>query len=101
MGKEYKATPMPKVAHVFKLYDLDLIEEENLIEWGKKGPSKKYVPKDVSKEIHEKAKPFINWLQEADEESSEEEEEDVEVGMSGTCVIVTPVVGPWDHCVFG
>ena len=51
-----------------------------LIEWGDKGPSKKYVKKDVSKQIHEKVAQFINWLKEADEESSdEEEEEEVEV----------------------
>lgn len=32
--------------------------------------------KDVSKEIHDKAAPFIRWLKEAEEESSEEEEEE-------------------------
>lgn len=37
--------------------------------------------KEVSKEIHSKATPFLNWLKQAEEESSdgEEEEEDVEV----------------------
>ena len=34
--------------------------------------------KEIAKEIHSKAKPFITWLQEAEEES-EEEEEEVEV----------------------
>lgn len=57
-------------------YDLDIIDEEVLIEWGGH-PSKKYVPKDLSKLIHEKAAPVIKWLQEADEESSEEEEDEV------------------------
>jgi translation initiation factor 5 len=35
----------------------------------------------LSKELHEKAAPFIKWLKEADEESGEEEddEDDVEV----------------------
>lgn len=37
--------------------------------------SKKYVPKEVSQEIHDKAAPFVKWLKEADEESSESEEE--------------------------
>ena len=50
-----------------------------LIEWGTKGPSKKYVKKDVSKEIHEKATQFINWLKEAEEEESSDEEDEVEV----------------------
>ncbi len=45
--------------------------------------SKKYVGKDVAKEIHEKATPFITWLKEAEEDSSEEEEEeDVQVRLT-------------------
>lgn len=35
--------------------------------------------KELSQEIHTKADPFIKWLKEAEEESSEEEESDVEV----------------------
>ena len=47
--------------------------------------SKKYVSKEVSKEIHEKAAPFIKWLREADEEeSSSEDDEDVEVRIIAT-----------------
>lgn len=38
--------------------------------------SKKYVAKDVSQEIHNKAAPFIKWLKEADTESEEESEEE-------------------------
>ena len=38
--------------------------------------SKKHVKKEVSKQIHEKAAPFIKWLREAEEETSEEEEEE-------------------------
>lgn len=45
--------------------------------------SKKYVSKEISQEIHNKAAPFVKWLQEADtEESSESEDEsdeDVEI----------------------
>jgi len=42
------------------------------------------VTKEMSKEIHTKASPFILWLKEAEEESSEEEgdegtDEEVEV----------------------
>ncbi len=39
--------------------------------------SKKYVSKELAKEIHAKAAPFVKWLKEAEEESegSEEEEE--------------------------
>lgn len=42
--------------------------------------SKKYVSKELAKEIHAKAAPFLKWLKEAEEESegSEEEEEEEE-----------------------
>jgi len=83
MVEIHQAKLLPKVAHIVKdFYDLDIIDEEVLIEWGGH-PSKKYVPKELSKQIHEKASPVIKWLQEADEESSEEEEED-EIEMEYT-----------------
>lgn len=68
---------LPKTVHVLKeLYDLDIVEEDVLLEWGEK-PSKKYVSKELSQAIHEKAAPFIKWLKEAEEESSDEEEDEV------------------------
>lgn len=71
---------MEKVAGILKLfYDEDILEEKTILEWSEK-ISKKYVTKEVSEKIHEKAKPFIQWLKEADEESSEEEDDsDVEI----------------------
>lgn len=62
-------TAVPKILH--KLYDSEIISEEAIVEWGSK-VSKKYVPKDVSKKVRKAAKPFVKWLQEADEESDEE-----------------------------
>lgn len=53
--------------------------------------SKKYVSKELAKEIHAKAAPFVKWLKEAEEESEgseEEEEEDdenVEVTDGDNC----------------
>lgn len=47
--------------------------------------SKKYVSKELAKEIHARASPFIRWLKEAEEESEgseveeEEDDENVEV----------------------
>ena len=67
---------LAKVVGIFKLFDdSDVLEEEAIMEWSKK-VSRKYVSKEIATEIHEKAKPFIQWLKEADEEESSEEEED-------------------------
>ncbi|XP_019893206.2 eukaryotic translation initiation factor 5 [Musca domestica] len=77
----HKDKLMPKVAGILKLfYDTDILDEKVILDWSLK-VSKKYVSKDVATEIHEKAKPFIQWLKEAEEEDSseEEDEEDSEV----------------------
>lgn len=62
--------------------------------------SKKYVSKELAKEIHAKAAPFVKWLKEAEEESEgseeEEEEEDdenVEVRLSSFFLVWTK--GSW------
>lgn len=60
---------VPKI--LVKLYDLELVGEDEILNWGSK-VSKKYVSKDVSKKVRKAAKPFIQWLKEADEESDEE-----------------------------
>lgn len=52
-----------------------------MLEWSEK-VSKKYVSKELSQEIHNRVKPFISWLKEAEEESDSESEDDVEVIMS-------------------
>ncbi|XP_022908066.1 eukaryotic translation initiation factor 5 [Onthophagus taurus] len=70
---------VPKVALIFKvLYDLDVLNEATFMEWAEK-VSKKYVSKEVSQEIHNKAAPFIKWLQEAESESEEETETESDV----------------------
>lgn len=53
---------------LLKLYNSDILDENVLIFWGGR-ISKKYVPKEISKQLRKAAKPFIKWLQEADEES--------------------------------
>lgn len=75
---KYKDVLLAKTAHILKaFYDADIVEEDVILEWAKK-PVKKYVSKEMAQQIHTKATPFVNWLKEADEESSEEsEEEDV------------------------
>ena len=60
----HKDVLLPKVAHILKsFYDEDIIDEEVILEWGKK-VSKKYVSKELSERIHQKAEQFINWLRE-------------------------------------
>lgn len=70
---------MDKVPGILKLfYDSDILEEKAILEWSQK-VSKKYVSKEIATQIHEKATPFIKWLQEAEEEESSEDEDDSEV----------------------
>merc|ERR1719412_3379572 len=74
-----EALLLPKATAIFKaFYDYDVIDEEVILEWGKK-VRKKYVSKELSEKIHEKVKPFITWLKEAEEEESDESDEDVEL----------------------
>ena len=54
-------------------------------DWGKK-VSKKYVSKETAQEIHEKAQPFLKWLQEAEVEETTEEEEDDDIEVMYFCV---------------
>eukprot|EP00794_Sanderia_malayensis_P020012 gene20012-21973_t len=73
VGKSYPDQLMPKVPHVLKsFYDNDYVEEEVFIQWASK-ISKRYVSKEVATSIHNKAKPFITWLKEAESESEEDE----------------------------
>lgn len=73
VGMDYKDALLKKVPTILmKVYDLDIIEDEVFIKWGEK-PSKRYVERDVSKEIKKAAAPFLEWLENASEEESEEE----------------------------
>lgn len=70
---------MDKVAGILKLfYDQDILDEKTILEWASK-VSKKYVPKETSQEIHDKATPFIKWLKEAEEEEDSSSDDDVEI----------------------
>ncbi|KAI9273631.1 domain found in IF2B/IF5-domain-containing protein [Sporodiniella umbellata] len=53
---------------LMKLYDLDIIEDDVFLKWGEK-PSKRYVERDVSKEVKKAAKPFLEWVENAEEDS--------------------------------
>lgn len=72
VGLEYKDALLKKVpAILMKIYDADIIEDDVFIKWGEK-PSKRYVDKDISKEVKKAAKPFLEWIENASEEESEE-----------------------------
>ncbi|ORZ03601.1 domain found in IF2B/IF5-domain-containing protein [Syncephalastrum racemosum] len=73
VGLEHKDKLLKKLPVILmKIYDLDVVEDDVFIKWGEK-PSKRYVDKDTSKEVKAAAKPFIEWVANAEEESSEEE----------------------------
>lgn len=75
----YETALLPKVAHIFKeLFEEDILEEEQILEWSKK-VSKKNVTKELAQKIHEKCAPFVKWLKEAEEESEESEDDGVEI----------------------
>lgn len=60
-----------------------------MIEWSKK-VLKKYVSKDLAEQIHKKAEPFITWLKDAEEESSEDDSnDDVELTFDERAKIAT------------
>lgn len=66
---------MDKVPGILKLfYDSDVLEEKVILDWSQK-VSKKYVSKEVAAQIHERAKPFVQWLQVAEEEESDEDDD--------------------------
>ncbi|KAJ1981114.1 eukaryotic translation initiation factor 5 [Dimargaris cristalligena] len=74
IGVKHPAELLPKTPQIFMtLYDLDLVDEETFSKWSAK-VSKKYVDRDTGKKIHAKAEPFIQWLNEADEETESESE---------------------------
>jgi translation initiation factor 5 len=73
VGTEHKDALLKKVPTILmKLYDLDIIEDEVFLKWGEK-PSKRYVDRDISKEIKKAAVPFLDWVQNAEEEDSDED----------------------------
>ncbi|KAL2246998.1 UNVERIFIED_CONTAM: Eukaryotic translation initiation factor 5 [Sesamum indicum] len=62
-------TAVKEVALVLKaLYDADLLEEENIVQWYEEGVAGSN--KDSS--IWKNAKPFVDWLQNAESESEED-----------------------------
>lgn len=72
---EQNADFLPQIVKILQLYyHHDLISEEVVTKWGTHA-SKKYTDKNTSRKIRLAAKPFLDWLAEADSDESDEEEE--------------------------
>ncbi|KAF9414929.1 hypothetical protein HW555_007320, partial [Spodoptera exigua] len=83
---------LPKVPAILKLlYDEDIVEEKAILEWAAK-PSRKYASKEVIAEIRRRATPFLEWLQQAEEDSSDgdDSEHDIEIEYDDRAK-VTPI----------
>lgn len=65
---------LPKVPLIFQaLYEEDVLTEEVLLQWHASPPESSWLSnKDVATKVRARAVPFINWLEEAEEESDEE-----------------------------
>jgi translation initiation factor 5 len=56
------------------LYNEDLLTEDIILKWGTKA-SKKYVDIQTSKKVRKSAETFLKWLEEAESDDDEEDEE--------------------------
>ncbi len=57
----------------YKFYDEDIIEQDTFIHWYENLPSKYLVDKSISKKIRQMAKEFIQWLNQSDDQESDNE----------------------------
>uniref|UniRef100_A0A8C6WCY7 Eukaryotic translation initiation factor 5 n=1 Tax=Nannospalax galili TaxID=1026970 RepID=A0A8C6WCY7_NANGA len=77
----HQAQLISNIPQILKeMYNADLLEDEVIISWSEKA-CEKYVSKELTKEIRVKAEPFIQWLKEAEEETSGGEEEEEKIGV--------------------
>jgi len=58
-------------------YENDLASEDTITKWGSRA-SQKYVDVPTSRKVRKAAEPFLTWLQEADEDGSDDDEDDDE-----------------------
>jgi translation initiation factor 5 len=59
------------------LYDADVLEEEAILAWAKRPPESAILaPAEDVEDMQKAAKPFIEWLENADESEEDDDEED-------------------------
>ncbi len=72
VGIVYRDVLLKRIPHILKtFYDMDILTEECIVNWNSK--ISKFVSAELSAEIRVKSQPFISWLNEAEEESSDDE----------------------------
>lgn len=74
IGKDHTELISQVPSILMQFYQEDLITEESVKAWGTKA-SKKYVDLAASKKVRKAAEPFLKWLEEAEDESEEEDDE--------------------------
>ena len=57
---------VPKILLGF--YNGEVLSEEALLKWGSKKSSSRFVDKETSRRVRKAAAPFLQWLEEAEEE---------------------------------
>lgn len=73
---------LPKVTYIFNtFYDFEIIVEDVFLEWFAKGQKRLNKLDETSRELIEKARPFITWLNEAPEESDDDDDEEDNVDV--------------------
>lgn len=61
---------VPKI--LMALYQNGILDEDVVTQWGTH-VSKKYVDKETSKKVRKASEPFLKWLEEADDDSEDDE----------------------------
>ncbi|KAF3906510.1 hypothetical protein ABW20_dc0107127 [Dactylellina cionopaga] len=75
VGKLYPKliSSMPTILH--QIYEKEIVSEAAILKWGEKA-SKRYVDTATSKKVKAASQTFLDWLQNADEDDSDEEDDE-------------------------
>lgn len=89
-GSKYpKLCALPFAKALQQLFEEDIIEEETFFHWSVDTTRNEYtahsnvIEFEMLEKLHENAKPFVHWLQTADEEGDEDDDDDDEEEEDG------------------